>query len=172
MGKKQKGDGDEDAKAAGGGGVKKLAVPVVALLIGAFVGPKFLGGGGSGEAAAATTTTTAPGPVVTLDPITLNLTDGRLLKLGLALQISAEWHAQHGGGGGGGHGAPAADTGDPTKGYARALDAAITVFGQRSMDQLMQTASREAARTELTVQLNQAYHGEIESVYLYEFVMQ
>ena len=92
MSKKKSTDGGE-AKA----GPKKFAVPVIALVLGAFVGPKFLGGGGGAEAgAAATTTTTAPGSVISLEPITLNLTDGHLLKLGLALQISAEWEAEHG----------------------------------------------------------------------------
>lgn len=163
---KKKADGDDKKK----GGPKKLAVPAVALLLGVFVGPKFLGGGGAGEAAAATTTTTAPGPVVTLEPITLNLSDGHLLKMGLALQVSAEWLAEHGDAGGG-H-APEVDETDPTKGYARALDAAITVFSERSMADLGSTAGREAARTELTAHLAEAYHGEIEGVYLYEFVMQ
>ena len=119
----------------------------------------------------ATTTTTAPGPVVSLDPITLNLSDGHLLKMGLALQISAEWLSEHGAEGGG-HGEEGAAEDDPTKGYARALDAAISVFGTRSMDDLMATPGREAARTELEVHLEEAYHGEIEGVYLYEFVMQ
>jgi flagellar FliL protein len=172
MAKKKKAEGEEEK--AKGGGLKKLAIPVVALALGAFVGPKFLGGGASGEAAAATTTTTAPGPVITLEPITLNLTDGHLLKLGLALQISAEWLHEHGGGGGGGgHGGEAeVDTSDPTRGYARALDAAIGVFSARSMPELMDNAGREAARTALTIHLEEAYHGEIEGVYLYEFVMQ
>lgn len=164
---KKKADGD-----AKKGGPKKLAVPVVALLLGVFVGPKFLGGGGGGEAAAATTTTTAPGPVVTLEPITLNLADGHLLKVGLALQTSAEWLAEHGGGGGGGHGAPEVDESDPTRGYARALDAAIGVFSERTMPDLTHSEGREAAREELVHQLEEAYHGEIEGVYLYEFVMQ
>lgn len=166
MSKKKADDG------AAKGGPKKFAVPVVALLLGAFVGPKFLGGGGGESAAgAATTTTTAPGSVVTLEPITLNLTDGHLLKIGLALQISAEWEEEHAGGDAG-HEA-AAETGtDPTQGYARALDTAITVFGRNTMADLMDQARREAARTELTVLLEEAFHGEIEGVYLYEFVMQ
>jgi flagellar FliL protein len=153
-------------------GPKKFAVPVIALVLGAFVGPKFLGGGGgAAEAGAATTTTTAPGSVVSLEPITLNLTDGHLLKIGLALQISAEWEAEHAEGEGGHGGAEEAST-DPNHGYARALDTAITVFGRQSMDDLMDQARREAARTELTVLLEEAFHGEIEGVYLYEFVMQ
>jgi flagellar FliL protein len=167
MAKNKKAEGEEKS----GGGLKKLALPVAALVIGVFLGPKFLGGGSSGEAAAETTTTTAPGPVVTLETITLNLTDGHLLKLGLALQISAEWLEEHGAAEGGGHGAEP-DASDPTKGYARALDAAIAVFSSRSMDELMESAGREAARTELTINLEEAYHGEIEGVYLYEFVMQ
>jgi flagellar FliL protein len=155
------------------GGPKKFAVPVVALLLGAFVGPKFLGGGsGAAEAGAATTTTTAPGTVVSLEPITLNLTDGHLLKVGLALQISAEWEAEHAEGGEEGHAAADATSTDPTQGYARALDTAITVFGRNTMADLMDQARREAARTELTVLLEEAFHGEIEGVYLYEFVMQ
>jgi len=156
-------------KTAEGKGRKKLAVPAVALLLGVFVGPKLLGGGGSGEAAAATTTTTALGPVVALDPITLNLADGRLLKVGLALQVSASWLAEYGTEEGGGE---EEEAGDPTKGYARALDAAITVFSGRSMEELSGAAGREAAREELAARLLDTYHGEIEAVYLYEFVMQ
>jgi flagellar FliL protein len=158
---KKKADGE------GKGGPKKLAVPVIALLLGVFVGPKFLGGGGGEAAAGETTTTTAPGPVITLESITLNLTDGHLLKVGIALQISAEHAAEAGGG----HGGEADDT-DPTRGYARALDAAIAVFSERSMEELLSAPGREAARTELNVHLEEAYHGEIEGVYLYEFVMQ
>jgi flagellar FliL protein len=167
MAKKKSTDAD------GGKGGKKLAVPVVALLLGVFVGPKFLGGGGSGEAAAAgTTTTTAPGPVVALDPITLNLADGHLLKVGLALQISASWLAEHGTAEEGGHGGGGGESTDPTHGYARALDAAITVFSDRTMTDLGDAPGREAAREDLTARLHDAYHGEIEGVYLYEFVMQ
>lgn len=161
-------DGEtKERKAAGGGGAKKLAVPVVALLLGAFAGPKVLGSGSDGAAGAETTTTTLPGPVVTLDPVTLNLADGHLLKLGLALQISADWWAEHGAAA-----EAEAESDDPTKGYARALDAAITVFSKHTMDELMQSAVREAARTELTVNLEQAYEDRIEGIYLYEFVMQ
>ncbi len=164
MAKKKKAD------AEGKRGPKKLAIPAVALLLGVFVGPKLLAGGGA-EASAETTTTTAPGPVVTLESITLNLTDGHLLKVGLALQISAGWLEEHGAAAEGGHGGEADDT-DPTRGYARALDAAIGVFSTRGMDQLLQPEGREAARAELAAHLAEAYHGEIEGVYLYEFVMQ
>lgn len=163
---------DSDAKR---GGPRKLAIPAVALVLGVFVGPKLLGANaGTAEAAAETTTTTAPGPVVTLDSITLNLTDGHLLKVGLALQVSAAWLEEHGDdAGSGGHGAPAAGTTtDPTSGYARAVDAAIGVFTERSMAQLVTGAGREEARAELTQRLHDAYHGEIESIYFYEFVMQ
>jgi flagellar FliL protein len=165
---------DDGAAGKGGkekGGMKKLAVPAVALLLGVFVGPKFLGGGGNAEAGAATTTTTAPGPVISLEPITLNLSDGHLLKVGLALQISADWLEEHGEPAAEeGHGA--ADTDDPTQGYARALDAAITVFSAQTMPGLTDAAGREQARAALNQALQDAYHGEIEGVYLYQFVMQ
>ena len=164
MAKKKDGDGKK-------GGPKKLAVPVVAMLLGVFVGPKFLGGGSAAEASAETTTTTHAGPVITLESITLNLADGHLLKLGMALQISAAWLEEHGAeGGGGGHGG--GEETDPALDYPQVFDYAIAIFSQEDMAHLMDPAGREAARTELEVHLEEIYHGEIEAVYFTEFVMQ
>lgn len=173
MGKKKK--TDEEGKDGGGGGPKKFALPAVFLLVGVFLGPKVMGGGAASAADAETTTTTAPGPVITLDSTTLNLADGHLLKFGLALQISAEWlHEHEAEGGGGGHGEEEAssDTPDPTRGYARALDAAISIFGGMTYDELLAPGGRNVARSALEDTLHEQYHGEIEAVLFYEFVMQ
>lgn len=164
----------DDGEAKGGGGPKRFALPVVFLLVGTFVGPKVLGGGAAPSEGSETTTTTAPGPVVTMDPTTLNLADGRLLKIGIALQLSAGWlheHAAEGdedGHGGGGE----VDAADPTKGYARAMDAALSIFSAMTYDELIAPGGRNVARAALEDALHSAYHGEIEGVLFYEFVMQ
>jgi len=168
MARKQAADTTEaDGAAAAGkaGKVKVIGLAVAFAAVGAVLGPKLLGGGGSAPAGAAedTTTTTEAGPVVVLDPITLNLADGHLLKVGLALELSAE-------AGGGGHGETADD--DPTKGYAKALDAAIDVFGDQTMGSLGAAGGRDAAKEGLEAALHDLYHGEVVGVYFHEFVMQ
>lgn len=64
-------------------------VPALVLAVG-MVAAAFLlrptPDGGS-EAAEATTTTEAPGPAVALDPLTLNLADGRFLRIGVAVEL-------------------------------------------------------------------------------------
>jgi flagellar FliL protein len=164
----------KDDAAAKGGGPKKFAVPIVCVLIGVFAGPKVMGGGAAAGADPTTTTTTAPGPVVTMDSTTLNLADGHLLKVGIALQISASWEAEHAEEGGG-HGEEEASSGaaaDPTHGYARAMDAAISIFGGMTYDQLLAPGGKNIARSALEDRLAIDYEGEIESVLFYEFVMQ
>src|SRR3546814_2490696 len=94
---------------------------------------------------APTTTTTVAGPVVVLDAVTLNLSDGRLLQVGLALELSAE--------AGSGGGEEEVDESDPTKGYAKALDAAIGVFGHQTMAALSEPGGRDARSEEPTSEL-------------------
>jgi len=166
MARKKPADG-EDAQ---GGAKKGKTIVVYALaamgLLGGVKG--FLLGGGSGSKAAAatpgapaSTTTTKPGPIVTLDPITVNIADDRFLKIGLGLQLSGKIAS-----------VPANDSSDPTKGYARALDITISVFGGRSYADLVTSAGREAAKAELVKQLEAAYPDQVEGVYFTDFVMQ
>jgi flagellar FliL protein len=146
---------------------KTIGLAIGFAVLGAVVGPKLLGGGAAPAGATEdTTTTTVAGPVVVLDAITLNLSDGHMLQVGLALQLSAE-----AGESGGGHGeAPAED--DPTKGYAKALDATIDVLGAESMAALSAPGGRDQAKAALEGVLHELYHGEIEGVYFHQFVMQ
>jgi flagellar FliL protein len=147
-----------------GGKRKIMLIGLVAVIaVGGFFGKGMLGG----SAAAEESTTTAPGPVITLSSITLNLADGHFLKLGLALQMAPP---EPGAAAEEGHGAAAED--DPTRGFAPALDLAIQVFGSRNMGQLLPPEGRQAAVAELVTKLHERYHGEIEGVYLHEFVMQ
>jgi flagellar FliL protein len=95
---------------------------------------------------------------VDLEPLTLNLADGRFLKVGLSLQLTAD-------AAGGGHGEEALNG-------AKARDAAIQIFGQRTYEQLLAPKGREAARKALDTEVRHRYDGEVMKVYLTEFVMQ
>jgi flagellar FliL protein len=157
---KKKADGDE----AKGGKGKTMAMGAV-LAIGLLGGLKGFVLSGSPKAAAAgvaTTTTTKPGPVITLDPITVNIAGDRFLKIGLGLQLSGK-HA--------GDPAPK-DSSDPTKGYAKALDLTIETFGGHTYDSLVTPEGRKAAKDELVKKLEEAYPDEVEGVYFTDFVMQ
>jgi flagellar protein FliL len=72
------------APAAAKGGRKKLVVVIAVLVVAAGAAWTFLKP--SPEASA--TEAPKPGPVVQLEPLTLNLADGHYLKLGLALQVT------------------------------------------------------------------------------------
>lgn len=165
MGKKQKSDpGDAPEGKGGSGKLKSIVIAVALVVAGAVVGPKVLGGGSSSAGAAEdSTTTTEAGPLVVLDSITLNLADGHLLKVGLALELSPDAEA------GGEHGA---SDDDPTKGYAKALDAAIDVLGDQSMASLGAPGGRDEAKVTLEKALHELYHGEVVGVYFHELVMQ
>ena len=156
-----------EAKAAKGGGKNRL-VMIAVLAIGLVGGVKgFVLGGGKAAAEQSgppTTTTTKPGPIVSLEPITLNIAGGRFLKVALSLQLAGDHVAEAG------HGAP--DSDDPTKGYARALDIAIEVLGGQKYEELVTPEGRSHVKEELSHRLHEAYHEEVEGVYFTEFVMQ
>ena len=161
---KKKADGDEAAK----GGKGKTLVLYALAALGVLGGLKgFVLGGGKASAETAgvsTTTTTKPGPIITLAPITVNISGDRFLKVGLGLQLWGKYAP------GGGHGAP--DSDDPTKGFARALDLTIETFGGHSYEELATPEGRKKAKEELVEKLKHAYHEEVEGVYFTDFVMQ
>ena len=158
-------EGGEEKK---GGKGKTIGIGVVVAAVLFVAGGKMMGGGGTAVALIATTTTVPMGEVVTLDAITLNLSDGHLLKVGVAFQKPYEAPAA---GGAEGHAAAPADTSDPTKGYARALDIVIDTLSQHTMADLT-GPGRTKAKRELVKRLDKEYEGEIEDVYFHQFVMQ
>ena len=148
---------------------KNLVIGGVGALVLFFAGGKVMGGGGETKTIIkiVNTTTTIPmGEVVTLDAITMNLADGHVLKVGIGFQLEYEAHA-----GAAGHEAPKAHDGDPTKGYAQALDIAIDELGQHTMEQLT-GEGRNVDKEALVKRLRKVFHGKIEDVYFYQFVMQ
>lgn len=149
-------DKDEATAAASGGGKKKLIMILVLVAV--------LGGGAyffllkPGDEAAATAAgapspspSYEPGPVMDLDPVTINLEGGHYLKLGMALQTTPDAVEVSG---------------------AKALDAAIELFSNRSMDELADAEGREAAKDELVEEVQHLYHDEVYDIYFTQFVMQ
>jgi flagellar FliL protein len=142
-----------------------MLVPAVVVAV-ALLGAAFLmkGGGGGGGDAGSTTETTAvdaaveagdPSEVVALDAVTLNLADGRFLKLGIALQL-----------------APEAEVADPASFGARALDVAIELMGTYTYDELSERGALTKAKEKVSEAVSEAYEGEVLRVYFTEFVMQ
>jgi flagellar FliL protein len=161
MGKKKQASAAEGEEETKGGSKKRLlfiGAAVVALAAGGYV---FTSGGGSADAAAGEPVeepAPVPGDVVSLQPITLNLADGRFLKVALALQLVE------------GVAAPAA--GDVDGFAAPALDEAISLLGSLSYADLVAPGGRDAAKASLSERIGARYEGDVMDVYFTELVMQ
>ena len=92
-----------------------------------------------------------PGEVLVLEPIQINLTGGRYLRVGVALQLTAGAEEAEG---------------------SKALDAVIELFTGMSMDELTRAESRAKLKKELSTELDHAYHGDVMDVYFTDFVTQ
>lgn len=158
---------------------KALVIPALVLLLG-------LGGGGyffleskksDQTTAAETTTTTEYGKIVRLQPITLNLSDGKVLKVGLALAVVAEPKDEElkllmapaeGKEAKKEEGIP----NSPLAGHeALALNEAILSLGDMTYDELSKPGARAEAKKELAEKIEKAYHGDVVKIYFTEFVM-
>ena len=145
--------GDEQVQEAAGGRKKLLmiAVPLVAVVAGWYF---LMGPAAAGDGEHEAPKKPEAGEVVSLEPITMNLADGRLLKVGLALQVVAKPSSGHG------------VTG------AVALDEAIAYLGGRTYNELVSPEARQAAKDELSKRVAERYHHDVIEVYFTEFVMQ
>lgn len=92
-----------------------------------------------------------PGEVAPLEAIQINLADGHYLRLGMALQLTADAHEVDG---------------------SKALDAAIQVFSGKPVAAVTSPENREKMRHELEEMLHERYHDEVMGVYFTEFVTQ
>lgn len=134
-------------------------VVVLVLVLGAAAAWYFLMGPGAAEAEGGETPVVEeaeaapePGEVLTIDPISLNLAGGSYLRIGVALQLTAD----------------VAHAPDP----AVALDHVIDLFSGRPVEEVSSAEGREALRAELAVLLEEAYHGDVMGVYLTDYVTQ
>lgn len=140
---------------------KKKSVLIGFVLVAALVGGYVtVSGGGEADAAQEVAEPTAPveGAVVNLEPITLNLADGRFLKVGLALQLV--------------EGVAAPAPADVPGFAAPALDDSISLLGALSYADLVAPGGRDAAKQALTERIAARYEGDVMAVYFTELVMQ
>ncbi|CAA9401223.1 flagellar basal body-associated protein FliL [uncultured Nocardioides sp.] len=127
------------------GGRKKLVLVLVALLVVGGAAWFFLKPAGPPPEPVA-------GEVLTLDPIQLNLEGGHYLRLGMALQFTADVHEGADG--------------------SKALDAAIDLFSGREMTEINTGKQRQELKKDLLHHLEEVYHHEVMDVYFTEFVTQ
>lgn len=151
------------------GGLLRTAVIVFLLLgiagIGYVLGGRgaapasSAAGAGPADAAASTEESEAAeahGPVVTMDPININLAEGHYLRIAIALGLSADAKVdeEHG-----------FDT-------APASDVVLSTFSGMAMSDLTSADGREHTREQLLEALAEHYGDEVVHVYFTEFVMQ
>jgi flagellar FliL protein len=112
--------------------------------------------------------------MVMLNPITMNLADGRYLKVGVALQLAAEPEGKVAAAKKDTKAAEAGDgdgsASDPV--WARALDATITELGGRGYSELASPDARRAAKDALRDRIASLYPDKVTGIYFTEFVMQ
>lgn len=100
------------------------------------------------------------GPIESLDPVTVNLSDGHLLQVGVAVQLTLS-----------------ADAKKVTAMEPRILDAVISTFSAWTYPNLLGTTGHEQARQQLEARLQSLFPPvagapQIAGVYFTSFVMQ
>lgn len=140
------GDAGKDAGDAGGKGGKKKKLLLILVAVLGIVGAAYWFVLRPTEEPPP-----EPGEVVTMEPIQINLAEGHYLKIGVALQLTAEAHEADG---------------------SKALDSVIELFSGRNMSELTRPDSREKLKHELAKELEHRYHGEVMDVYYTDFVTQ
>lgn len=178
---KNKDDADDAGGEGGkkGGKLKLIAiiVPVVLLLVGGGLYFFVFSAGSEADAAASAaedgaepvecaedeeceegaaseatpTSTYVPGAVVEVEPVTINLAGGHYLKVGLALQATA-------------------DAGEEVP-PGKAADALISLYSGRTVDELATEEGREATKKELLKLIKKSYEKKVYEVYFTTFVM-
>lgn len=163
MARKPKDAGAEDG-ASRPGTLKVVVAAAVLVAVGVVVGGKVLGGSAAPASATGPTTTTTepPGPVTTVDSITVNLADGRFLKLGLAFEVH---HDEE-------YPPPEVEVDELTKGFAREIDASIMVLSTFTYEQLVAPDGKAVAKQRLLDRLGEVSDGAVSDVLFHEFVMQ
>jgi flagellar FliL protein len=170
-------DGDDKKKGGMGGKLKLIAIILPTLLLIAGAVYMFVLKPSSSSTSAATaakssaaataedgtdgteegtdstpTSTFVAGKIIVMDTITINLANGHFLKIGLGLQATA-------------------DAGEEVT-TSKAMDAAITEFSGKTVDELATQAGRDAAKKELTKAIKKAYEKKVYEIFYTTFVMQ
>jgi flagellar protein FliL len=137
------------AEAAPAKSRKKLIVIVLAAVL-------LLGGAGGGYLLlrpAKAAAKPAPGAVVVLAPVTINLADSHYLKLKLTLQMTA-------------------DAGTEAVDGSQAIQLTIDEYSNRPMGELFSDGERNRTKTELLAKVEKAYDDKVMAIYFTTFVIQ
>ena len=149
---KKKSDSEDGEK----GSRLRIVVVVLAVLLVAAGVYMYLGNGSSDAPAGAQPVVVAAidkGEVIKLEPIFINLKNERFLKVGLALQTTL--------------------TGDDAElDGSIALDAAIEVFSNKDLEQLVTESGRAQIKEDLLTLVTEKYGAQVIDIYFTEFVMQ
>lgn len=139
---------------------KLLAVVLVGVLALGGAGFKLMGGTGKGAKGHPATTAPAAGPIDSLDAVTINLADGHLLQVGVALQLTT-----------------AAKADKVNQNSPEILDAVISVFSAWSYPALLGPGAHNQARAQLLAKIQSLFppnggQPQVSGVYFTTFVMQ
>ena len=149
---KKKSDSEDGEK----GSRLRIVVVVLAIMLIAAGVYMFLGNGSSNAPASVQPVAVAAidkGEVIKLEPIFINLKNERFLKIGLALQTTL--------------------TGDDVElEGSMALDAAIEVFSNKDLEQLVSESGRAQLKEALLTLVTEKYGAQVIDIYFTEFVMQ
>ena len=149
---KKKSDSEDGEK----GSRLRIVVVVLAVMLIAAGVYMFLGNGSSEAPASVQPVAVAAidkGEVIKLEPIFINLKNERFLKVGLALQTTL--------------------TGDDAElDGSIALDAAIEVFSNKDLEQLVTESGRAQIKEDLLTLVTEKYGAQVIDIYFTEFVMQ
>ena len=129
----KKTDAEDEAPAKGG--KKKLFVILTVVLVAAAGAAYFFLFSGTSEAAPP-----EPGEVLTLDPVAVNLAGGGYLKIGIALQLTA-------------------DAGEEKPDGSQAIDLVISTFSQAKPADVI--GSRDALKAALQEKIIKAYGEDV-----------
>ena len=159
---------DTDDAAAGqhkSSRAKSLLLPALVIAAALVLAAKLMGGGAAGGAEGSSTATTSTTVEelhpVALDPMTLNLADGRFLKIQLGLGLRADDETSE-----------EAEDADLRARWAKAVDRTIGVLGGMTYADLTTADGRAGAKDLLERELSGLYDGQIAEVYFLEFIMQ
>ena len=139
-------EAEETTDESSGGGKKKVVAVLLVLVLAGVAGWWFMLRPASAEEAP------EPGEVVVLEAIQVNLADDHYLRIGIALQATAEVEEELDG--------------------SKALDATIELFTGRDKVDLARKPYRDQLKKKLEHRLEEAYHGEVMGVYFTDFVTQ
>lgn len=132
---------------------KKLLIIVVALVLVVSGAAYYLLVMSKASGAAAAPPAPIPGSVAKVTSVSLNLASGHYLRLGLGLQLTSTADAK-------------------TFDTSKAVDLAISLYSERTVDEVTVATSRDTLKAQLLAEIEKAYPEEVMGLYFTDYVTQ